>query len=52
MKVTMKQEGYNSVSMTLNFEELDTILDMIGENQIAEIEVNIRKPEENNGKED
>lgn len=52
MKITFKQEGYNSVSMTLSLEELDVILDHIGEDQIAEVEVMIRKPvEADNGEE-
>lgn len=46
MKITFKQTGYNSVTMTLNLEELDTVLDNIGAHQIAEIIVTIKKPAE------
>lgn len=52
MKITFKQEGYNSVDMTLNLEELDTVLDNIGEDQIENVSVTIKKPEAYNGKED
>lgn len=52
MKITFKQEGYNSVVMTLSPEELDTVLDMIGEDQIADIAVTIKNPEADNGEED
>lgn len=51
MKIAFKQEGYNSVAMTLNLEELDTVLDMIGEDQIADIIISIKKPEADNGEE-
>lgn len=51
MKITFKQEGYNLVAMTLSPEELDTVLDMIGADQIAEVEVTIKKPEADNGEE-
>lgn len=52
MKITFQQEGYNTVELTLNVEELNTVLDMIGEGQIAEIAVKIKKPAEaDNGEE-
>ena len=47
MKIKISQEGYNHVEMTLSLEELDVILDHIGEDQIAEIDITIRKPEAN-----
>jgi hypothetical protein len=37
---------YNDVGLTLNLEELNTFLDTIGEDQIAEIAVTIKKPAE------
>lgn len=46
MKITFKQDHYNDVGLTLNLEELNTILDNIGEDQIAEIAVTIKKPAE------
>lgn len=52
MRITFKQEGYNSVAMTLSLEELDPVLDNIGEDQIADVIVSIKKPEADNGKED
>lgn len=52
MRITFKQEGYNTVVLTLGFEEFDTVLDMIGEDQIAEIIVSIKKPEADNGEKD
>lgn len=53
MKIKIKQSGYNYVEMTLSLEELDVILDHIGEDQIAEVEVVIKKPvEADNGEED
>lgn len=45
MKIRFKQEGYNDVMLTLNLEELDTILDNIGEDQIENVSVTIKKPE-------
>jgi hypothetical protein len=52
MKIRFKQDGYNDVGLTLNLEELNTVLDKIGEDQIAEIAVTIKKPEADNGEED
>lgn len=46
MKITLKQDRYNDVEMTLNLEELNTVLDMIGEDQIENISVTIKKPVE------
>ena len=46
MKITLKQDRYNDVELTLSLEELDTILDNIGEDQIENISVTIKKPAE------
>lgn len=52
MKITFKQDRYNDVELTLSLEELDTILDNIGEDQIENVSVTIKKPEvADNGKE-
>lgn len=45
MIIKISQAGYNHVEMTLSLEELDVILNHIGEDQIAEVEITIRKPE-------
>lgn len=45
MKITISQEGYNHVDMTLSLEELNVILDHIGEDQIERVDVTVRKPE-------
>lgn len=45
MKITFKQDRYNDVELTLSLEELDTILDNIGEDQIENVSVTIKKPE-------
>lgn len=45
MKIRISQEGYNHVDMALSLEELDVILDQIGEDQIVTVDVTIRKPE-------
>lgn len=52
MKIKISQESYNRVEMTLSLEELDVILDHIGEDQIDQIEVTIRKSEADNGEKD
>lgn len=49
MKIRIMQEGYNHVDMALSLEELGIILEHIGEYQIAEVAVTIRKPEADNG---
>jgi hypothetical protein len=46
MKITFKQNRYNDVELTLSLEELDTILDIIGEDQIENVSVTIKKPAE------
>ena len=46
MKITFKQDRYNDVELTLSLEELDTILDNIGEDQIENVSVTIKKPVE------
>ena len=52
MKISFKQTGYNTVDLTLNLEELDTILGNIGEDQIENVSVTIKKPAEaDNGEE-
>lgn len=51
MKITFKQDRYNDVELTLSLEELDTILDYIGEEQIENVSVTIKKPEADNGEE-
>lgn len=48
MKIRFKQDGYNDVMLTLNLEELDAILDNIGEDQIENVSVTIKKPEADN----
>ena len=52
MKITFKQDSYNDVGLTLNLEELNTVLDNIGEGQIAEIAVTIKKPAETDNDEE
>lgn len=49
MKIKFKQEGYNYVEMMLSLEELGVIMERIGEDQIAEVEIRIWKPEADNG---
>ena len=51
MKIKFKQDGYNHVEMMLSLEELGVIMERIGEDQIAEVEIMIWKPEANNGNE-
>ena len=52
MKIKFKQDRYNDVELTLSLEELDTILDNIGEDQIENVSVTIKKPAEaDNGEE-
>ena len=46
MKITFKQDRYNDVELTLSLEELDTILDNLGEDQIENVSVTIKKPAE------
>lgn len=45
MKIRFKQDEYDDVELTLSLEELDTILDNIGEDQIENVSVTIKKPE-------
>lgn len=45
MKITLNQEGYNHVSLTLSAESLNVLLDHLGEDQIEVVEITIRKPE-------
>ena len=45
MKIKLEQDGYNRVELTLSLEELDTVLDNIGEDQIEDITVKIKIPE-------
>lgn len=52
MKIRFKQDSYNDVVLTLNLEELNMILDNIGEDQIENVSVTIKKPAEaDNGEE-
>ncbi len=46
MKITLKQDAYNSVEIKLSSAKLESLLDMIGEDQIAEIAVTFKKPAE------
>ena len=44
MRIKLEQDAYNRVELTLSQEELDTVLDNIGEDQIEDITVKIKIP--------